>query len=198
MQTNPTQWEKEIAAFERADRRRRPSPGGIVFIGSSSVRLWKTLETDFAPLPVLNRGFGGSEIADATFFVPRILIPYRPRQIILFAGTNDINARHTPRQVATDFLDFVLTVRRSLPRTGVAYIETTSSPSRWSQRDAVIEANALISRLCQRNEVAFVPVREKLFGPDALPRPELFVADRLHLNEEGYKILADAVRPFLR
>ena len=197
MQANPKQWEKEIAAFEAADRKRRPLPGGIVFVGSSTIKLWKSLDKDFPGLSPLNRGFGGSQLPDSTHFAPRILRPYQPRQIVLFAGTNDINAKRAPRQVAQDFSDFVLTVRQLLPATRISFIELTSSPSRWAQRDAVVETNAIIQRLCQRNGVDFIPVREKLFGPSREPRPELFITDKLHLNAEGYKILADAVRPFL-
>jgi lysophospholipase L1-like esterase len=194
---NQAQWEKEIAAFEALDRRQRPRPNGIVFVGSSTIRLWKTLGQDFPGLNVINRGFGGSVLADSTYFAPRIVIPYRPRQVILFAGTNDINAKRSPRQVAADFMDFAGAIHAQLPRTQLAYIELTSSPSRWNQRDAVIEANQIIQRLCARNNLAFIPVRERLFGPNREPRPELFIADQLHLNSAGYKILADSVRPFL-
>ncbi|MBB6050704.1 GDSL-type esterase/lipase family protein [Armatimonas rosea] len=197
MQANPKQWEKEIAAFEAADRKRFPRPGGIVFVGSSTIRIWKSLEKDFPGYNTLNRGFGGSQLPDSTHFAPRILLPYQPRQIVLFAGTNDINAKRTPRQVAQDFSDFVVTVRQLLPRTRLSFIELTSSPSRWAQRDAVVETNRIIQRLCQRNGVDFIPVREKLFGPTGEPRPELFITDKLHLNADGYKILAEAVRPFL-
>ncbi|WP_309719623.1 GDSL-type esterase/lipase family protein [Armatimonas sp.] len=197
MQAQPDKWEKEIAAFEAADRRRFPKPSGIVFVGSSTIKLWKSLERDFPGYGTLNRGFGGSNLPDSTHFAPRILLPYQPRQVVLFAGTNDINAKRTPRQVAQDFSDFVVTVRQLLPRTRISYIELTSSPSRWAQRDAVVEANAIIQRLCQRNGVDFIPVREKLFSPSREPRPELFITDKLHLNADGYKILADTVRPFL-
>lgn len=197
MQANPKQWEKEIAAFEASDRKHFPRPGGIVFVGSSTIRIWKSLDKDFPGYSTLNRGFGGSQLPDSTYFAPRILLPYQPRQIVLFAGTNDINAKRTPRQVAQDFSDFVVTVRQLLPRTRLSFIELTSSPSRWAQRDAVVETNRVIQRLCQRNGVDFIPVREKLFGPSREPRPELFISDKLHLNADGYKILAEAVRPYL-
>jgi lysophospholipase L1-like esterase len=186
-------WEKEVAALERA-----PAPrGGIVFTGSSTIRLWKTLERDFAPLPVANRGFGGSQTLEAVHFFPRLVVPLRPRQVVLFCGTNDINAKKTPRQVATAFMDFSLQMRWHCPGARFSYIELTSSPSRWAQRDAVVETNALIQRLCQRNSFDFIPVREKLLGTNGEPRPELFVADRLHLNADGYAILTNAVKPFL-
>ncbi len=186
-------WEKEIVSLERQPFQ----TGGIVFAGSSTIRLWTTLEKDFAPLPVYNRGFGGSQLFEATHFFPRIVAPLRPRQIVLFCGTNDINAKKPPRQVASDFMDFALSVRWQT-RARLSYIEMTSSPSRWSQREQVVEANEIIKRLCARNNMDFIPVREKLFGENQEPRPELFIADRLHLNPDGYKILTDAVKPFLR
>lgn len=197
MQAKPAQWEKEIAAFEAADRKRFPRPGGIVFVGSSTIRMWKSLERDFPGYGTLNRGFGGSQLPDSTHFAPRIIVPYKPRQVVLFAGTNDINAKRTPRQVALDFSDFVLSLRSRSPQTRLSFIELTSSPSRWAQRDAVVETNAIIQRLCQRNGVDFIPVRQKLLGPNREPRPELFISDKLHLNADGYRILADATLPFL-
>lgn len=197
MQAKPAQWEKAIAAFETADRKHFPPPGGIVFVGSSTIVKWTTLAKDFPGYGTLNRGFGGSQLPDSTYFAPRILAPYQPRQVVLFAGTNDINAKRTPRQVAVDFMDFIVTVRRQLPQTRLSFIEMTSSPSRWTQRDAVVEANAIIQKLCKRNGVDFIPVRTRLFGRTGEPRPELFVGDQLHLNAEGYRILTDAVRPFL-
>lgn len=188
------QWEKEISALEKT-----PAPyGGIVFTGSSSIRMWKSLQKDYPALPVANRGFGGSQTFEVVHFFPRIVAPLRPRQVVLFSGTNDINAKKSPRQVASDFMDFSLQMRWLCPGARLSYIEMTSSPSRWTQRDAVVEANAIIKRLCERNGFDFIPVREKLFGANGEPRQELFIADRLHLNADGYKILADAVRPFLR
>src|SRR5437867_2700351 len=97
---NPsTKWEKEIAAFEQADREHPPEKGGIVFVGSSSIRKWTTLAADFPRHRVLNRGFGGSELADSVYFADRIVLPYEPRLVVLYAGGNDINAGKTPEQV---------------------------------------------------------------------------------------------------
>lgn len=197
MPPQPDPWEKEVAAFEATDRRNRPRPGGIVFVGSSTIRLWKTLAQDFPGLGVLNRGFGGSQMADSARLADRIILPYRPRQVVVFAGSNDIAAGKSPRQVAADFLDLVRQIRSAAPQTRIALIEITSSPSRWEQRGRVVEANAILQRLCARNGAAFIPVRAKLLGADGAPRPELFIADRLHLNADGYRLLADAVRPFL-
>jgi lysophospholipase L1-like esterase len=195
---NPPAWEPEMKVFEEADRTQFPPSSGIVFTGSSTIRLWKTLSQDFPHHQTINRGFGGSVLADATYFVDRIVTPYKPRQVVLFAGTNDIAANHPPEQVALDFLAFLVKIKTSLPHSRLAYIEMTTSPSRWEQRDRVVYANRMIRDTCGRMGAQFIPVRERLFDKTHKPRPELFIADQLHLNADGYKILAHAVRPFLK
>ena len=110
-----SRWEKYIARFEAADKKQMPQPDGILFIGSSSIRMWKTLEQDFPGLPVINRGFGGSQIADSNHFARRIVHPYKPRQIVFYAGDNDVAAGKSPETVLTDFQQFVKTVHAKLP-----------------------------------------------------------------------------------
>src|SRR5438046_721802 len=110
-------WEPEIAAYEAADRANPPPKGAILFIGSSTIRLWTTLQQDFSRHKVINRGFGGSEIADSTHFADRIVFPYEPKQIFLRAGNNDIHNGRLPGEVAADFADFARTVHERLPRT---------------------------------------------------------------------------------
>ncbi len=195
---DPAKWEKEIAAFEQADREHAPEKGGIVFTGSSTIRRWKTLAEEFAGFRVTNRGFGGSQMEDSAYFVERILVPQQPAAIVIFAGSNDINAGKTADAVVADFKTFVAKVRAQLPRTQIGFIEITSSPSRWTQREKVIDANRKIRAFCEETSgVKFIAVREKLLGENGEPRAGLFEADRLHPNADGYKILADAIRPFL-
>lgn len=195
---DPAKWEKEIAAFEQADREHPPEKGGIVFTGSSTIRRWKTLAADFAGLRVVNRGFGGSQMEDSAYYVVRILVPHEPSAVVIFAGSNDINAGKTADAVVADFKAFVAKVRAQLPKTQIGFIEITSSPSRWSQREKVIEANRQIRAFCEESSgVKFIAAREKFLGTDGEPRAELFEADRLHPNADGYKILAEAIRPCL-
>ena len=186
-------WEKEIAAFEAAPVRK----GAIIFTGSSTIRLWKTLESDFSGLPVLNRGFGGSKMSDSAELASRIVGAHEPRMIILFAGTNDIAGGSSPEDVLANFEAWIKNVREKLPKAELCLLEITTSPSRWEQREKVAAANTLLRAACERHSVKLIPIREKFLGPDGKPREELFVADRLHLNADGYKILADTVRPFL-
>ena len=195
---DPVKWEKAIAAFEEADREHPPEKGGIVFTGSSTIARWKDIADYFSGFRVTNRGFGGSQMEDSVAFAERILVPHEPAAIVIFAGSNDINAKKTPERVADDFKAFVGKVRARLPKTDICFIEITSSPSRWAQRAEVVEANRLIRAFCEQTQgVRFIAVREKLFGENGEPRGDLFGADRLHPNADGYKIIADAIRPFL-
>lgn len=194
----PSKWEKDIAAFEQKDREQPPRKGGIVFTGSSTIRRWTTLAEDFPGLLVVNRGFGGSQMGDVAQFADRLVFPHEPAQIVVFAGSNDIKAGRTPETVAENFKAFVAKVRERLPDTTIHYLEITTSPSRWDQREKVIEANRLIRAFCEQTKgLDFIPVREKLLGPDGMPREDLFVSDRLHPNAEGYRLITAAIRPHL-
>jgi lysophospholipase L1-like esterase len=195
---DPAKWEKDIEAFEKADRDMPPVKGDVIFTGSSTIRLWKTLAADFPGFRVVNRGFGGSQMEDSLYHAERILVSHAPAAVVIFAGSNDINAGKSPDVVAENFKAFVAKVRSVLPKTQICYIEITSSPSRWTQRDKVIEANRQIRAFCEATTgVKFIAVRDKFLGANGEPRGELFEADRLHPNADGYKILADAIRPFL-
>ncbi|MFO0898391.1 MAG: serine hydrolase [Pirellulales bacterium] len=191
-------WEPEIAAYEAADRVSPPAKGGILFIGSSTIRLWKTLAEDFPQHRVINRGFGGSEIVDSTHFAERIIFPYEPKQIFLRAGGNDIHNGRLPEEVAGDFAAFVQTVHSRLPKTEIVYIAVNPAPSRWGENDKYQALNGLIRKLATGTpRVTFVDAYDVTLGPDGQARPELFVEDRLHLSPAGYELLAERVRPYL-
>lgn len=191
-------FEKDIQAFEAADRAKAPPKGALLFIGSSSTRLWQTLQQDFPEHTVINRGFGGSEIADAVHFAERIVIPYQPRLIVLQAGGNDINAGKTPEQVLLDFQSFVSKVRASLPHVRIVFASLNPSPARWAQADRQKEANQLIKDfIAAEAGLDYIDLWAAFLGPDGTPRGDLFVADRLHNNAEGYKLRAALTRPHL-
>ena len=191
-------WEKEIAAYEEADRKSPPPKGGVLFIGSSTIRLWKTMATDFPNHKVINRGFGGSEIADSTHFAERIIFPYEPRQIFLRAGGNDINAGRLPREVAEDFRDFVRKVHVKLPKTEIYYIEVSPAPQRWGQNDKYKSLNARIREMAiDMPRVAVVDAFDMSLNSDGSAVHGFFVPDMLHFNELGYVELAKRVRPYL-
>lgn len=192
----PDRWEKEIAAFEAADRVAPPPKGEVVFVGSSTIRLWD-LATAFPEIRTINRGFGGSEMHDATRYVDRIVVPYSPRTVVVYAGDNDIML--TPsEEVAIQFERFVRAVHAKLPQTRIVYIGIKPSLLRWAQIDRMRQANATIRAFCERDDrVAFVDVDQAMLGWDEKPRPELYVQDGLHLTQQGYQILNALVRPFL-
>jgi len=195
-QTN--RWEADIAAFEARDRTNPPPKDAILFIGSSSIRLWKTLEQDFPEHKVINRGFGGSEIGDAVHFVDRIVVPYRPKLVVMYAGGNDINGGKTAEQVAGNFKAFVEKVRGRLPQTRIAYISIAPNPARWAQVDRVKRANELIREFTKMNpNLTFIDVFPHMLGEDGQPRPDIFGEDRLHMNERGYALWTKLVRPVL-
>ncbi|WP_435007593.1 GDSL-type esterase/lipase family protein [Tundrisphaera lichenicola] len=191
-------WEKEVAAYEEADRQAPPPKGGILFIGSSTIRLWKTLAEDYPDYPVINRGFGGTEIVDSTHFADRLIFPHEPRQIFLRAGGNDIHNGSTPRQVAEDFADFVRVVHTKLPKTEILFIGWSPAPSRWGETDKYRELNRLVRAMAlEMPRVGYVDAFDISLSPDGRAIPWLFVEDRLHFSPEGYKRLAERVRPFL-
>jgi lysophospholipase L1-like esterase len=190
--------EKDIAAYEQADRTSPPPKGGLLFIGSSTIRLWKTLASDFPQHKVINRGFGGSQIADSTHFAERIVFPYVPRMILLRAGGNDIHAGKSPELVFSDFRAFVIKVREKLPNAEIAYIALNPSIARWDEKEKGEALNRMIREYAR--EIAglkYIAAESISLGPDGKPRPELFVADKLHFSPEGYKLLAESVRPHL-
>jgi lysophospholipase L1-like esterase len=194
----PERWETTIAAFEAADRANPPPQGAILFIGSSTIALWKTLAEDFPDHPVINRGFGGSQISDSVFYADRIVVPYRPRLIVLRAGGNDIHAGKTPEQVAEDFEAFVAKVRSKLPDVRIAYMPINATPARWANVEREKRANLLIrNSIAAGNNLDYIDTWNATLAADGTPRAELFVQDRLHFNEQGYKIFAAIVRKHL-
>ena len=197
-QSGSQRWEREIQAFEKADRANPPPQDAVVFVGSSTIRMWKTLAQDFPEYKVLNRGFGGCQIADCTWYADRIVIPYHPRLIVLRAGVNDIAAGKTPEQVRDDFLAFVAKVRAKLPKTRIAYLTINATPSRWANVEREKKANQLIKDCIAKGaNLDYIDTFDATMGADGKPRVELFAKDRLHFNAEGYKILTARVRDHL-
>ena len=194
-----SRWEKDIQAFEASDRTNAPPSNAILFVGSSSIRLWKTLAEDFPDVPVINRGFGGSQVADSVAFVDRIVTPYRPRQVVLYAGDNDLAAGRTPEQIEADFRTFVRRVHERLPQCWITFIAIKPSPARASLLDAARAANARVREVTRAHpRLSFIDIFTPMLGVDGRPRPELFVADKLHLNAEGYRLWAQLTRPYLK
>ena len=196
-QVSSADWEQDMQRFAALDAASPPPRQGVLFVGSSSIRLWETLAADFPGIPVINRGFGGSELRDSTFYADRILVPYAPRQIVIYAGDNDLQAGRTPQQVEQDFRAFVRRVRRDLPRVRIAYISNKPSPSRVRLLEAQRQANALIQAEAERLRVDYIDVFTSMLDANGQPREELFVEDRLHLNRAGYELWRQKIAPYL-
>lgn len=195
--SSPSRWEDAVRKFEDSDREQSPPVGGVLFIGSSSIRMWD-LDSSFPDQPVINRGFGGSEVADAVHFAHRIVIPYQPRTIVLYAGDNDISREKTPCRIHTDFREFVETVHVELPETRILFIAIKPSLARWKLVHRMRAANALIRMDCEEDPLlTYVDVEPAMLGDDGRPRGELFKDDGLHLNETGYALWSDLVRTHL-
>ena len=193
------QWTEDMARFAAEDARHPPPAHPIVFTGSSSVRMWRTLAEDFPGRPVLNRGFGGSQLRDATWYADEVAIRYRPRQVLLYAGDNDIDAGRAPQQVLADFRAFVARIRRDRPRVPIAYIAIKPSPARFDQLPAQREANALVEAwLRGQPRTAYIDVTTPMLDDAGRPREALFIADRLHMNAAGYAVWREAIAPWLR
>jgi lysophospholipase L1-like esterase len=193
------QWEKDIAAFEAADKVNPPPKNAILFVGSSTIVRWKTLQSDFPAFPIINRGFGGNQIADSTYFADRMIIPYQPRTIFLRAGGNDIHSGKTPEQVLADFKAFVAKVHSKLPTTEIVFISLSPAIARWDERAANKKLNGLISDFVNRTPLLkYIETYDMTLDANGQPRPELFVEDKLHLSPEGYKLLIERVRPYVR
>jgi lysophospholipase L1-like esterase len=194
-----SKWEPDIRTFEEADRAAPPPQDGILFVGSSSIRLWKTLQRDFAGLPVINRGFGGSKIHEVTAFLDRIVLPYRPRLIVFYAGTNDLNDGLPVERVFADYQAFVGLVHAALPHTRIAFISVAPNPARWHLRGAMQQLNRKVAAFSRANaRLDFIDVWLAMLGPDRRPKPDIYVEDRLHMNEKGYAIWKDIVGEYVR
>jgi lysophospholipase L1-like esterase len=191
-------WEKSIAGFEKMDQIAPPEKGGIVFVGSSSIVLWK-IKDYFSDLPIIQRGFGGSQLADSVHFAPRIVTKYEPKTVVVYAGDNDLAGGKSPETVAADFDAFVKVVHEKLPETRIIYIAVKPSIARWKLIDKVHQTNALIAAACAKDEkrLVFLDIAPLMLGADGKPDPELFVKDGLHMSPAGYKKWSDALRPLL-
>lgn len=197
--TSYRQWEADIHAFEQADSAQKPPAHGILFVGSSSIRLWESLADDFAGLPVYNRGFGGSELHDVAHFADRIVIPYAPRTVVVYAGDNDLANGRSPEQVAADFRRFTRTVHRALPKARIVFIAVKPSIDRWKIVDKVRRANTLVRRYTRTDRrLAYADIFTPMLGADGKPRPELFREDGLHMTPAGYQLWTSVVRPYLQ
>ena len=197
-QSPEVRWAKELRAFEAADKANPPPRDAVLVIGSSSIRLWTNVAQAFPGHKVINRGFGGSQVADSVAFVDRIVTPYQPRLILLYAGDNDIAGGKTPETVLSDFKAFVGKIHAALPGTRIAYIAIKPCLAREKFLEQVKTANRLIREYCGTDErLLFADVFTPMLNPEGRPRADLCVKDMLHLNAHGYELWASVLRPIV-
>jgi len=197
--SEPLRWVSDIEQFEATDRVHPPVPGSIVFAGSSSIAMWETLDKDFGYFPVLNRGISGSMLADNVQSVYRIVLPYKPPVVVIYAGENDLVEGETPERVLHDYQTFASIVHRKLPATRVVFVSIKPSIARDSLMGKIRETNRLISNFTRTDKrLGYVDVFTPMLDPSGRPRRELFLEDGLHMNARGYAIWRDRIMPVLR
>ena len=195
----PEKWTAAIDKFTAADKTNPPPRDAVVFVGSSSIVKWTSLAKDFPQHTVINRGFGGSELYDTVFYADRIVLPYAPRTVVVYAGDNDLNAGKTPEKVFTDFQTLVAKIHAQLPKTRIVYIAVKPSPKRWAIKDKGAKTNALIAAACAKDaRLRYVDIWTPMLNEKGEPRPELFVKDMLHLSEAGYAVWTPLVAAALK
>jgi len=191
---HPERWKDAMAAFDEEDQSNPPAEGGIVFVGSSSIRMWD-LPKSFPDLPALNRGFGGSELCDSVHYFDLLVARHKPQVVVLYAGDNDIAAGKKADEVVADFRAFAKLMKEKLPESELVYISIKPSLARWKLADEMQKANRKIAAICKADgqRLRFVDVWPQMLGPDQKPRKELFRDDGLHMKDAGYAIWAALV-----
>jgi len=182
-------WQSSMAAFAASDRERAPATDGVLFVGSSTIRMWSHLADDFRTLPVINRGFGGSTMADCQYFARELVLQYKPRQVLVYAGDNDLAEGRSPQQVVDSFKGFVEVVRREMPNVPISYISIKPSPSRAALLPRIRETNTLMAAYVRTlPNAGFIDIFTAMLDSNGAPRMELFGPDRLHMNDSGYAV----------
>jgi len=188
-----------IASFEAADRKQPPKPGGVVFVGSSSIRMWRTLKTDFPNTYVVHRGFGGSQMVDCIMYVDKLVTRHKPRKVVIYEGDNDIGAGKSAERVLKDFRTFVQLVHDRSPMTKIGFVAIKPSRARWKLWPEMAKANKLIAEACGLDDrVQFLDIATPMLDPRGeQPAADWFIADGLHMTPKGYATWTKVVRPWI-
>ena len=195
---NPLVFEKQIDRFKQRDTRSMPDPGVIVFTGSSSIGGWKQLETYFPDHRIINRGFGGSRLLDVLYYFDDIITRYKPSQVVLYSGENDISSGKSPRKVKRLFKKFYRRFKKELPATKLVFVSIKPSITRWQKYPDMVRANGLIERYIKRKRnISYVDVGTHMLNEQGKPFPHIFRKDKLHMNSEGYAIWQGLIDPLL-
>jgi lysophospholipase L1-like esterase len=192
-------WRDSFSAFEAADRAKPVPPNSVIFLGSSSIRLWDSLESQFEGQVLVKRGFGGSQLSDCLAYLDRLVLAYQPRLVVVYAGDNDLAAGRTPEEVLQSYIGFIDGVHRSLPQTRIAYISIKPSPARAALLPQIRHTNALIRQhAASDGRLDYIDVFSPMLGSDGQPRSDLFRTDGLHLDDDGYALWRKVIATHLR
>ncbi|HEX4945957.1 MAG TPA: GDSL-type esterase/lipase family protein [Blastocatellia bacterium] len=194
----PVRFADAINAFLAEDKTNPPPKDAILFIGSSIFRNWKNLKDHMAPLPVFNRAFGGSRTSDILYYMDKVVLPYEPRIIVYYCGSNDVNAGEKAVAIVDRFQQFVARVRIRLPKTQIYYVSINRAPQKKERWDVVDTANKMIQDYCARNKaMGFIDVNTALFDKDGKPRQELYLPDNLHFKDAAYDEFTAIIKPII-
>lgn len=192
-------FEEEIQAFEASDATARYHSGSVLFTGSSSIRLWESLDEDMEDIPSINRGFGGSTLPEVNHYYDRIITKFDPSVIVLYCGENDIAAGRDPKNVIKDYRVFIKKTRSTLPNTQIIYLSMKPSPSRWHLWDKYEVANSAIQKITNRDKRQFfIDVSKVMLHVNGEPDPSIFVEDMLHMNKTGYEGWQRIIQPIVQ
>jgi lysophospholipase L1-like esterase len=195
-----TRYKNDIQTIRQYDKIYAPPKNPVLFVGSSSFRLWDDMERTFADYGALNRGIGGSVINEITYYITDLITSYHPRQIVLYVGENDLpDEKTTGDSVLNRTVRLLSLIREKLPNVPIVYISIKPSPSREKYMTKMLLANRLIrDYIATQNDMHFVDVCSLMLTPDGKPRQELFREDRLHMNKLGYSIWIKKIKPYLK
>ena len=195
---DPARFNSAFANFQREDNAKEPARNLTLFTGSSTIRSWNGLAEDFSGHEILNRGFGGSHLSDVLHHFDALVTRYKPNLIVLYCGENDLWSGKPPKQVFEDFKTFDRRVHEALPETQIHYLAAKPSPKRWEKWALYQRCNQMIAKHCAKDKrLNFIDVSEVMLGKDGRPLPDIWVADKLHMNEKGYKLWTQLIRPIL-
>lgn len=193
-------FEEEIKKFEQEDATKGIKKGQVILFGSSSWRLWKDMTQDLAPLPVLNRGFGGSTVPELIHYAERVVIPHEPKLLVVYGGENDLSGKKTKsaEQFFDSYRDFVSLIQQHSPQTHICFVSMKLSPSRRQYWPEVTKGNQMVKAFSKGKRLSYVDINPALFHPNGTVKSELYTKDSLHINPQGYREYAKILVPFLQ
>jgi lysophospholipase L1-like esterase len=193
-------FEKEINRFRHDDSIQKPAANAVLFVGSSSFTKWTDVQTYFPNHTIINRGFGGSTLLEVLMYADNVILPYQPKQVVVYCGENDLASSDsiTAEQVAYRFVALFDIIRKTWKDKPIAFVSIKPSPSRDKIRSKVVETNKIIKAFLEtKPNTAFIDVFSKMLTPEGNPMPDIFLADRLHMNAKGYAIWQKVMEPYL-